>query len=87
MELQLLFTPGCVECLALQIRIRRIKPDYPELEVEEINLVAQPQLATQYGLRSVPGIVINGKLIARKHINEAELRRALLRRRPRHRFL
>ena len=83
MRLQLLLRPHCIDCQAVKILVRRIKPDYPDLDVEPISLTAQPDLATKYGLGSTPGIVLNGKPIAKKHIKEAELRRALLRRRQR----
>ncbi len=83
MQLQIFFTPGCVECLAIKILVDRIRPDYPELAVEEIDATGRPMMAAQYKLRSAPGMVINGKLVASTHIKEAELRRAILRRRRR----
>ncbi len=81
MQLQLYFTPGCIDCLATKVLVRRIKSDYPDLEAEEISLTTRPDLVIKYELRSTPGMAINGRLIARKHVKEAELRRALLRRR------
>ena len=67
----------------MKILVNRIRPEYPELAVEEVDPAAQPMIAAQYKLRSAPGIAINGKLVATTHIKEAELRRAILRRRPR----
>jgi glutaredoxin len=86
MRLQLLATPGCVDCLALKILVDRIRPDYPELEVETIDLTPRSEMVIQYGLRRRPGVVINGRLVATHHIKEAELRRAILRRRPRRKY-
>ena len=83
MQLQIFFTPGCIACLAMKILVNRIRPEYPELAVDEIDPAAHPTIATRYKLRSAPGIVINGKLVASTHIKEAELRRAILRRRRR----
>ncbi len=83
MQLQIFFTPGCIACLAMKILVNRIRPDYPELAVEEIDAAARPLIVAQYRFRSAPGIAINGKLVARTHIKEAELRRAILRRRRR----
>lgn len=29
MRLQVLFTAGCIECLAMRVPARRVRPDYP----------------------------------------------------------
>ena len=83
MQFQLLFRPGCVECLRVKLLIGRIRPEYPDLEVEEIDLAAQPHLVTKYCLGRRPGIVVDGRLVARKHLLEVDLRRATPRRRRR----
>lgn len=80
MRLRLLFRPGCVDCLRVKLLAHRIKPDYPDLEIEEIDLTAQPQLVSDHGLGAAPGLVLDGRLISRKHVLEAELRQVLLRR-------
>lgn len=35
---------------------------HPEIELREVDLVAHPEVAVQYGVMSTPAIVINGEL-------------------------
>ena len=42
--------------------ITRALESFPDLDWEEIDLIEQPELASQYGIMSVPAIVIDGKL-------------------------
>ena len=77
MHVQVLSTPGCAECAAAKRALERIRPDYPVLQVEEIDVSEQPEVAARYGLLSAPGIVVDGELVAAGHVSEAELRRKL----------
>ena len=51
MHLQLFFAPGCVDCLAVRLLIKRIKAGYPGLEVEEIHEIPQLDAAARVAPR------------------------------------
>lgn len=76
-ELKLLTTPGCTHCAEVKKTINKIKPDFPELKVEIIDVTEHPEVAQQYFLMSAPGIVINGKLEFTGGVSERELRKKL----------
>jgi hypothetical protein len=78
-QLQIVIRSGCVACLAMRLIIRRVSPDYPDLQFEEIDVVAQPDVLVQHGLRSAPAVVVDGQVVASRHLKEVDLRRALLR--------
>ncbi len=61
-RVQILSTPGCAGCAQTKALITRTLESFPDLDWEEIDLIEQPELASQYGIMSVPAIVIDGKL-------------------------
>lgn len=76
-KLQILESPGCAKCASAKQAWERIKDDYPEVEVEAIDITERPELAVKYGLMSTPGIVINGQLNASGVGDEQRLRKLL----------
>lgn len=61
-RVQILSTPGCAGCAQTKSLITRAIKSFTDLDWEEIDLIEQPELASQYGIMSVPAIVIDGKL-------------------------
>ncbi len=76
-KLELLSMPDCVHCAAAKEVIGRIKGDYPEMDVEVIDVTEHPDVAQKYMLMSSPGIVINGKLEFTGGVSEGALRAKL----------
>jgi glutaredoxin len=81
--LQLLLTPGCVDCGAMRIMLRRIGPDYSDVQVEEVDASGRLDLETRYGLFGRPAVLIDGVVMAKSHVREAGVRRLLQIRRRR----
>lgn len=76
-KLELLSMPGCTHCAAAKEVIEKIKGDYPEMDVEIIDVTEHPDVAQNYMLMSSPGIVINGKLEFTGGVKESALRAKL----------
>ena len=65
-NIQFVTVPGCHECAKAKKIFEELKPKYPEMQIEEIN-VTTPQgteLVQKYGIFSSPGIIINGELFS-----------------------
>lgn len=73
-HVQVLSTPGCVGCERVKDLITRVLSDFGGLEWEEIDLTEHPELAAEYGLMSVPAVVIGGRLAFTGVPKEAALR-------------
>lgn len=57
---------GCSHCVAVKATLEKMKADYPELIIEEIDM-ATPRgqsLVQKYGILSSPGILINDEFFA-----------------------
>jgi glutaredoxin len=76
-KMELLTMPGCAHCAAAKEVIGRIKGDYPEMEVEIIDVTEHPEASAKYMLMSAPGIVINGKLEFTGGVDEEVLKKRL----------
>lgn len=75
--LEILTTPGCSHCGKAKELIKKIKLDFPNLKVKEIDIIQHPEVVQKYQIFSSPGIVINGKLEFVGVPNEEELRKKL----------
>lgn len=76
-KVELLTMPGCGHCAAAKETIEKIKGDFPEMEVEIVDVTENPEVAQKYMLMSAPGIVINGKLEFTGGVKEEVLRKRL----------
>ncbi len=76
-RVELLTMPGCTHCVAAKETIEKIRADYPEMEVEIIDVTEHPEVSAEYMLMSAPGIVINGKLEFTGGVTEEQLRNRL----------
>lgn len=75
-NLTLVTREGCVHCAQTKELLKKMKPEYPELVVEEIDMTTPKgqELISKYGIMSSPGIIINGELFAMGGTTEKELR-------------
>ncbi len=76
-HLKLLTTPGCSHCDQAKRVIEKVRPDFPDLKVETINLMEHPELAVQYGVMVSPALVINEKVVFVGGVKEDQLRNHL----------
>lgn len=76
-KMELLTMPGCVHCGAAKETVERVKGDYPEMEVEIIDVTENPEASAKYMLMSAPGVVINGSLEFTGGVTEEQLRKRL----------
>ena len=73
-KIQFVTVPGCHECAKAKKIFEELKPNYPEMQIEEIN-VTTPQgteLVQKYGIFSSPGIIINGELFSTGALHKDE---------------
>lgn len=68
---------GCAHCVEVKKTLEKLKEDYPELELEEINAASQEgqRLIVKYSILSSPGILINDKFFAMGGATEKEFRK------------
>ncbi len=73
--IQFLTAPGCNECEKAKIILNEIKSLYPKVEVKEIDVMSLKglTLATEHGIMSNPGIIINGELFSTGILNKEKL--------------
>lgn len=67
--------PGCHLCEDMKAVIARVAAQTP-LSLEEIDISADPELETRYGL-DIPVLAVGERRIAKYRIGERELLRAL----------
>ena len=76
-KVELLTMPGCGHCAAAKETVEKVKVDFPDMEVEILDVTEHPEVAQKYMLMSAPGIVINGKLEFTGGVKEDVLRKRL----------
>jgi len=62
-DIQVLSTPGCAGCDDVKRAVIAALADHPGSTWEEIDLVEHPEVAGQYGIMTVPAVVIGGELV------------------------
>ncbi len=75
MKLQFLTMPDCHTCAKVKKIIEEIKPDFPDLEIEEIDITSEEgqKMVQKYGIMSSPGIIIEGELFSTGGVNKGKL--------------
>lgn len=78
-KLQLLTAPGCSHCAQAKAVLEKVKKDYPDLQVKEIDMTTPEgqEMVTKYQIMSSPGVVINGELFSTGGLDEKKLREKL----------
>lgn len=63
-RLELFYSPICQLCPRVREVIMRLDEDYDEVRIEEVNVLSPEGLrrAEDYGIRSVPTIVLNSRV-------------------------
>lgn len=79
--IELLSAPGCANCRAAKAMVARLiereRAQFPDLIVEEVDVIQRPEVALKYRVMSVPAIAINGELAFAGVPREEELRKQL----------
>lgn len=71
-------SPGCVGCPAVKQILKELSEELSgEITVEEVDITVDTTRAAQYGIMSVPAIVINGVLKFMGVPKKEELKKAL----------
>jgi small redox-active disulfide protein 1 len=72
-------SPGCVGCPAVKEMLEELSIEFKDkLIVEEVDITVDTTRATQYGIMSVPAVVINGILKFMDVPDKEELKKAIL---------
>jgi len=68
---------GCHHCVAVKATLEKMKADYPELAIEEIDMVAPEgqAMVQRYGILSSPGILVNDEFFAMGGATEEQFRK------------
>jgi glutaredoxin len=74
-KIQFLTIPGCHNCEAVKKIFEEIIPDFPNIEVKEIDMTTEEgqKLVQKYGIMSSPGIVINDELFSTGGVDREKL--------------
>ena len=75
-KVTLIRPPGCAHCAAVKATLEKMKADYPELVIEEVDMTAPEgqELVQKYHILSSPGILINDGFFAMGGATEKQLR-------------
>ena len=78
-NLTLVTSVGCVKCAQTKEILKKIAPDFPELNVKEVDMTTLEgqELISKYSIMSSPGIIINDELFSMGGTTEADLRKKL----------
>lgn len=74
-KLTLVTREGCVHCAQTKEILKKIKPEFPELAIEEIDMTSPKgqELIAKYSIMASPGIIINDELFSMGGTTEKEL--------------
>lgn len=72
-------SPGCVGCPAVKEMLKELSGEFGDkLTVEEVDITVDTTRAAQYGIMSVPAVVVNGILKFIGVPGKEELKKAIL---------
>ncbi len=74
-KVQFLTMEGCHNCEAAKKIFDEMLPDFPSLEVEEVDMATQEgqKLVQEHGIMASPGIVIDGELFSTGGVDREKL--------------
>lgn len=55
--------PWCQPCKLLAKTVTDLLPQFPGIEVVEVDIEKEPMLANQMGVRSVPTLILDGRVL------------------------
>lgn len=75
-EVMLIATPNCVHCAEVKKILEKLKSEFENLNVKEINATTSEgqEYVVKYGIMASPGIIINNEFFAMGGATEKELR-------------
>lgn len=78
-KITLIRPDGCAHCVSVKKEIEKLKTDYPELVLEEINMLSKEgmELVQKHRILSSPGILVNDDFFAMGGATEEQLRKKL----------
>lgn len=76
-KITLIHSPGCAHCVAVKATLEKMKTDYSELVIEEIDMTTEDgqRLVQKFGILSSPGILINDEFFAFGGATEDQFRK------------
>ncbi len=79
MNVTLVHPPGCPHCAQVKATLEKLKPQYPDLKVDEIDMLTEEgqKLVQKYQIMASPGILVNGEFFMSGGATEAQLRAKL----------
>ncbi|MCP6718164.1 MAG: thioredoxin family protein [Patescibacteria group bacterium] len=74
-KIQFLTMVGCHNCAAAKKIFDEIIPDFPNVEVEEIDIASArgQEIVQKHGIMSSPGIIIDGELFSTGGLDKEKL--------------
>lgn len=69
---QLVSSPGCTHCAEVRKILDELKPKYPGLTVEDIDITTSKgtELAVKHTIMASPGVIVNGELFSTGGLNK-----------------
>ncbi len=66
LKVTLIRPDGCSHCVAVLESLERMKADYPDLTVEEVDMTTPEgqEMVQKFGILSSPGILVNDEFFA-----------------------
>ena len=81
MKVEVFHAPGCPECAAARARLRAAAQEVvQDLDRRELNVLDDLDLAVEFGVITLPAIVIDGELVFTSMPAVTQLRDALIER-------
>ena len=81
MKVEIFYTPGCSACVAAHEELRTVALGIvKDLDWRELNVLDQLDYAVEFGVLTLPSIVIDGKLVFTSMPMVTQLRVALIER-------
>jgi len=76
-KVTLISSPGCHHCLTVKATLEKMKNDYSDLVIEEINMTTDEgqKLIQKYSILSSPGILINDEFFSMGIVSEEEFKK------------
>ncbi|HEC32948.1 MAG TPA: hypothetical protein ENI63_01655 [Candidatus Kaiserbacteria bacterium] len=66
LKVTLIHPDGCAHCEAVKGTLEKMKSDYPDITIEEVDMVTPEgqEMVKKYGILSSPGILVNDEFFA-----------------------
>lgn len=79
MKVQFLTMPGCHNCAEAKAILDQLKPEIPDMEVEEIAMsnAKGQELVQKHSIMASPGIIVDGELFSTGGVDKKKLEEKL----------